>query len=315
LDGGGSLAKLLVEHRSIRRQHHVSPLSIPMILGWARCHFQRTGKFPTLRSGPLADAPGESWLIIDLALRQGQRGLAGGSSLAKLFSEFLGVSNRANRPPLSVKKILAWADAYFGRHKRWPTRNSGHVEGVPGETWRQIDKAFHRGTRKLPRDGSLAQCLAKHRGFRNKMKLPRLSIKQILAWAASHFRRTGAWPNLKSGPIAEAPSETWDGINWSLTKGRRGLRGRMTLCRLICKHRGISPRPQTPLTERLIVRWARAYYGRMGKWPNSASGPIAEAPGRTWSAIDQALRQGYSGLAGGSSLRKLLSRRRPPVRR
>jgi hypothetical protein len=76
----------LVEHRSIRRQHHIPQLSIPMILGWARCHFQRTGRFPTLKSGSLIDAPGETWFIVDLALRQGQRGLTGGSSLAKLLA-------------------------------------------------------------------------------------------------------------------------------------------------------------------------------------------------------------------------------------
>jgi hypothetical protein len=315
LDGGSSLGKLLVERRAVRRNHHVPKLSIPMILGWTRLHYQRTGRFPTLKSGPLIDAPGESWWIIDLALRQGQRGLNGGSSLAKLLAEFLGASNRANRPQLSVKKVLTWADAYFARHKRWPTRNSGPIDGVPGETWRQIERALSRGSRRLPREGSLAKFLAKHRGFRNKMSLPRLSTKQILSWATAHYRRTASWPNSKSGPIVEAPSETWDGVNWSLTKGRRGLTGRSSLHRLVCKHRGILPRDPKPLTERQIVHWAKAYYQRTGKWPSTSSGPIAEAPSRTWSAINQALRNGYSGLTGGSSLSKLLAHRRPPIRR
>jgi hypothetical protein len=133
-------------------------------------------------------------------------------------------------------------------------------------------------------------------------------IKQILTWATVHYRRTGVWPNSKSGRIAEAPAETWDGINWSLTKGRRGLRATTSLHWLICEHRGTPPRERQPVTKRQILRWADAYYERMGKWPSTLSGPIAETPSRTWSAINQALRNGYSGLAGSSSLSKLLAR-------
>jgi hypothetical protein len=46
---------------------------------------------------------------------------------------------------------------------------------------------------------------------------------------------------------------------------------------------------------------------RTGKWPQAGSGPVAEAPGENWSAIDYALRRGYRGLPGDSSLSWLLA--------
>jgi hypothetical protein len=58
------------------------------ILKWADHHFNRTGKWPTCESGPVADAPGETWSAVNLALWQGFRGLPGGSSLATLLDEF-----------------------------------------------------------------------------------------------------------------------------------------------------------------------------------------------------------------------------------
>jgi hypothetical protein len=39
---------------------------------------------------------------------------------------------------------------------------------------------------------------------------------KALAKYASHYRRTGVWPQAKSGPVGEAPGETWDGIDMAL---------------------------------------------------------------------------------------------------
>jgi hypothetical protein len=54
------------------------------VLGWARAHCRRTGRWPTRRSGPVADAPGETWEEVHAALLEGLRGLPGGTSLAQL---------------------------------------------------------------------------------------------------------------------------------------------------------------------------------------------------------------------------------------
>jgi hypothetical protein len=56
------------------------------------------------------------------------------------------------------------------------------------------------------------------------------------------------------------------------------------------------------------VAWAEAHRRRNGRWPSSGSGTVAGAAGETWRGLDQALRAGYRGLPGGSSLAGLLRR-------
>jgi hypothetical protein len=110
------------------------------------------------------------------------------------------------RPPLTVKQILAWADAQRERTGHWPNCKRGIVVAdAPDEKWSAIDGALRRGLRGLHRGQSLARLLAKHRGRRNRKALPKYSIRQILAWADAHKARTGQWPTKSSGPIPEAP--------------------------------------------------------------------------------------------------------------
>jgi hypothetical protein len=81
------------------------PLTVAQILAWADSHRARTGKWPQVRSGPVRDAPGETWIAIEDALRLGTRGLKGGSSLARLLAQRLGVRGGAeNRPGRASEK-------------------------------------------------------------------------------------------------------------------------------------------------------------------------------------------------------------------
>lgn len=57
-----------------------------------------------------------------------------------------------------------------------------------------------------------------------------------------------------------------------------------------------------------VLTWAEAHLQRTGKRPNGHSGPIPEAAGETWTAINTALLYGYRGLPGGSSLAEFLNR-------
>jgi hypothetical protein len=82
--GGSSLAKLLARERAVRNVHSRPGLTISKILQWAKAHRQRIGRWPTRRSGSVADAPGEKWELINQALYKGLRGLSGGGSLARL---------------------------------------------------------------------------------------------------------------------------------------------------------------------------------------------------------------------------------------
>ena len=149
--------KLSPDRRSLSAKY-----SYPKILSWADADHKETDSWPTGDSVPITSAPGETWLAVDLALRNGLRGLPGGSSLARLLAERRDVNNATNCPKLTVKKILAWADEHHRRHGRWPTRTSGNVDGQQ-ETWAAIDKALGVGRRGLPGGSSLERVLASRR--------------------------------------------------------------------------------------------------------------------------------------------------------
>ena len=71
LPGGSSLIQLLVRERGVRSQGYAPPLTVSLILAWADAFHQRNGRWPTSKSGPLPEAPGENWGLLDSALRIG----------------------------------------------------------------------------------------------------------------------------------------------------------------------------------------------------------------------------------------------------
>jgi hypothetical protein len=306
LAGGNSLALLLAEERKVRNAWTRPNLTIPEILSWSDAEYERTGQWPHAKSGPIAEAPHETWSAVNTALDRGQRGLPGGMSLAKLLALERGVRNRTRLPRLSRKRILGWAGAFHRRNGQWPTRASGPIPEALGETWAAMDAALWQGSRGLQGGSSLSRLLADHKKKRNIQALPRLSRKKILAWADAHIARTGKWPNVNSGPVAEAPEENWKMIDNALRQGHRGLQGGSSLLQLLVKKRGLRDRLNLPpLTEEQIVGWAKRHLERTGTWPKHYSGAVADAPGETWTAINFSLRYGKRGLAGGSSLAKL----------
>jgi hypothetical protein len=311
LPGNSSLAKLLETHREVRNVNVPPRLTENQILAWAVAHNQRTGEWPQRSSGLIQDIDGENWAMIDTGLRQGLRGLPGGSSLAQLLSEKCGVRHQLEAPPLTIQMILLWADAEHIRSNTWPTQSTGPVADAPGETWTKVNDALASGGRGLPGDSSLAKLLAQERGVRNRKGLPSLTHEIILAWADADYKRTGEWPERDSGPIEDAPGETWANVNAALHAGFRGLAGGSSLARLLDEHRGVRNSQQLPaLSDAQILAWADAHYERNGNWPRVLDGPIEDAPGETWSGVQNALRAGLRGLPGSSSLAALLSQQR-----
>jgi hypothetical protein len=140
------------------------------------------------------------------------------------------------RPPLSVEQILVWADAFREATGAWPARRSGPIAGADGETWAAVDRCLARGTRGLAGGSSLARLLARHRGARGRRTAPPLTEGQILAWARAYRERTRRWPGARSGPIPEAPGETWGAVYQALYLGLRGLPGGSSLARLLGEH-------------------------------------------------------------------------------
>ncbi|MBI3467882.1 MAG: hypothetical protein HY000_33155 [Planctomycetes bacterium] len=240
LPEGLSLARLLARHRGVSRHVRRRPLTLALILRWADAHRARTGKWPTARLGAVADAPGETWHRLDRALRLGQRGLPAGMTLAQLLVVERNVRNRAGIPELSERQILAWADAFHARRRKWPVRTSGRIHEAPGETWVAIDIALRRGRRGLPGGSSLARLLAAKRRVPNKSAQPRYSLRQILAWADAYHDRMGKWPTVWSGRVGPYVKDTWHKIDKALRSGYRGLPGNQSLAMLLKERRRAS---------------------------------------------------------------------------
>src|SRR5262249_11017389 len=153
----------------------------------------------------------------------------GGPPLARPLHAWRGVRSPRDLPPLVAKQVTAWARAHRLRTGDWPHAHSGRVVGSNGENWGSINNLLRDGGRGLPGGSSLSSFLARHCGHRNPKDLPPLSEVQIWGWAQAHRRRTGAWPRGKSGAVRGAPGETWNGIDRSLTRGRRGMPGASSL--------------------------------------------------------------------------------------
>ncbi|MCO5166653.1 MAG: hypothetical protein M9894_09835 [Planctomycetes bacterium] len=142
------------EPGSVRRA-----MTVERILELAQDHHRRTGSWPTASTrDPVLEATGDSWSRIDRALITGGRGLPR-TTLAKLLRKHQGVIN-ANRPgPLDEATIWEWAVAHQRRTGRFPTRTSGPVHGVPGESWGALDGALKHRCRGLARGETLRQFL------------------------------------------------------------------------------------------------------------------------------------------------------------
>jgi hypothetical protein len=286
-------------------------LSLDQILDWADQHHARTNGWPKRSTGTIPGSLGETWYKVDKALGNGGRGLPRRSSLAQLLEARRGVRNIAHLPRLTIRKILEWADAHHDRTGAWPHKDSGPVEGQPGEDWANVDAALRGGWRGLRKGSSLPRLLDRHRKVVNTRARPPLSEALILTWADEHHRRTGSWPRRDDGAIRGSKGDTWLAVDTALSRERRGLVGKSSLAALLARSRGVpNPAQPLPLTEDLILGWVDAHRQRTGSWPRARNGPVLDAPGETWPAINKALHEGHRTLPGGSSLAELLVRRR-----
>jgi superfamily II DNA or RNA helicase len=297
--------------RTVRAITPLPPLTKDQILEWVDAHHQKTGQWPKLKSGDVLGALGEKWGNVENALRRGDRGLPGGSSLAQLLAEERGVRNPHTLPDLIVKQILQWADAHHEKTGKWPNVNSGDVLDSPGEKWMNIHSALYEGSRGLSGDSSLAQLLAEWRGVRNNMALSNLTVEQILTWVDLHRKKTGHWPTENSGEVLDAPGEVWRNIIRAIRDGRRGLPGRSSLAQLLAEERGVRNTKALPdITTDQILKWADIHHQKTGHWPTENSGDVLGASGEKWVNIQTALSQGRRGLPSGSSLAQVLAQER-----
>ena len=135
---------------------------------------------------------------------------------------------------------------FHARTGEWPTcQCPQEIPGSGGERWYAVHAALVKGHRGLPGGSSLAKELAEHRAVRNVHTLPRLRVKQILAWADAHLKATGNWPTAECSPreIPGSGGERWTAVDHALRGGARGLPGGSSLARLLAVHRGVPNRP------------------------------------------------------------------------
>jgi hypothetical protein len=315
LPGGDSVAKILLRYRGVRRARYRPRLTPGQILAWADAYRARRGGWPRATSGPIVGGAGDTWMAVERALRTGCRGLPPEGGLATLLEKWRGVRNVRHLPPYTVRQILAWADAYWRRHGRWPSLHSGAIPDAPGETWHAVEGALRAGHRGLPGGDTLSQLLVRHRrrprGDRphHPARHAPLTIEQILGWADEFYRRNGRWPATLSGPIAGTRDETWAAVDCALRVGLRTLPGGSSIALLLEQHRGWRHKHHRPrFSARRVLKWADAYRRRTGRCPTASSGPIPESPGDTWTAVESALRNGSRGCPGRDSLFALLRR-------
>ena len=153
-------AQLLAECRDCR-----GPLTVERILAWADAHHAASGRWPTAwSSGRVRGAPREAWPIIDDSLRDGRRGLPGGTTLAQLLAEHRQAPNIYTEPLLTVEQIFAWAEAHRAATGRWPSSQSGPVLHAKGENWGSIETALRDGYRSLPGGQALGRLIRGHAG-------------------------------------------------------------------------------------------------------------------------------------------------------
>ena len=147
----------------------------------------------------------------------------------------------ASRGEMTEEKILEWADTYFKQTGDWPRRTHGEIPGSDGESWSIVHDALVQGLRGFSGGSSLARLLAEHRGARNHLGLPRLSLRQILVWADVHFERYGRWPICRclEQNIEGTSGQHWFNVDQCLRKGLRGLRGGSSLARVLARYRGV----------------------------------------------------------------------------
>ena len=219
------------------------PLHVELIVQAAKIHHERTGKWPTQKSGEILEEPlkGQSWSAINIAIRTRRRGLdkAGMPNEVKGITsllDWLGFTNfkHSSTKHLSVADIVQAAKAHHERTGNWPKPNSGEIIDDPlrGHTWRAIQTAIQSRNRGLDQAGLPEEVkgittLLEWQGLTVSKDSPtkNLSVESIVKAAKVHHERTGKWPNEQSGEVLDTSfkGDTWAAVSAAIANRGRGL--------------------------------------------------------------------------------------------
>lgn len=315
LPGGSSLPKLLKDRFGERNISNLHSLDESFVVDRVAEYFQANGKYPRFddRSQVLNGHPGDTWKRYDSALRNGRRGLPGGSSVADLLERHFGVCNPMNMPELDERFIVDRLIQHKSEFGSLPIAKSNTqvLGGYPCDTWKGYNSALVLGCRGLPGGSSLSKLMQTQFGVRNHMNLPRLTEEYISDRISDHHELLGKYPSARCRKqvVGGYEGDTWSGYNASLAQGLRGLPGGSSLAKLLSDRFGVRNIQDLPrLDENQIVSLAECHFNSTGNWPNRRSGyVIGGSTGDTWGGYESALHKGGRGLPGGSSLAKLLA--------
>lgn len=122
------------------------------IIAAARTRFATHGSLPTEHScDEVPGMPGESWKIINGAGREGNRGLAKGETLAKLFANLrveLNLAERGRAVALTDSLLIDALLRYHNEHHCYPSSSSkSEIAGAGGIQWATVFRASYYGRR------------------------------------------------------------------------------------------------------------------------------------------------------------------------
>ena len=311
LPGNSSLARVLAQCRGVFRASQEPTLTLEQILAWADAWHERVGDWPSNRSDRVPGPSGIRWSYVDDALRTGRCDLPGGSSLARLLAAERGCAASAARQGSARKRSSSGPISIFGAPARGRRATPARFSDI-----RKTLGATSNNASGVPDEG----CQAAHRWLTFSPSAGEGGIAVASRRSALTTSSPGPTPFM-SGPalgrsITRGPSQRClarRGAPFILrsANGCRGLEGGSSLARLLTERRGVyNPQGERVLSEQQILGWADAWRARVGRWPTRDSGVIPGAGGMTWGAVAQALREGTCGLAGGSTLGRLLTSRR-----
>lgn len=278
LPGGSSLRRFL--NSGINKDD----LSIEEVKKWVSDYIKENGIAPTSNCGSIIGTK-ETWRTVYSAFERKNRGIPHSAS----WTEIVG----RKWAQISIEKVKKWAQTYFDLNGKWPSSKSGRdgIDDDSGETWMSIISSLRSGCRGVRKKMS---CIKELMTDEVPPGRPgKLSMELIKTWADAFFAKNGYYPLTRSGPVDEAPGETWRNIEAAMRKGNRGLpKGSLTEFLRGKKY---------DLTIQQIKEWILIYEARFGKFPVvNNSVPLPEMKNDTWIILSRSLIMGNRGLPAGS---------------
>ncbi|MCO6431602.1 MAG: DEAD/DEAH box helicase family protein [Deltaproteobacteria bacterium] len=275
------------------------------IIKAAREFYRKYGSLPTQRTKEeVPGMPGESWISIYVATKEGHRGLQKGRTMTEILTPLakeLGLDNT-----LTVDLIIEAARNYYQRNNRLPhTASTEKVPEIPGSTWNAIHLAAYLGYRGFEKGGSLFSILEP---LRLELGLDRsLSDETIIAAAREFYVLHKKLPSATSKEeVPGRPGDSWKAIDAAASAGTRGLPKGRSLPQILAPLREELGYVRE-LTEHDVIEAARTFFKKHKHLPTERS--VDDVPGMkgvTWRAISEAGKLGNRGLEKGKSLAKLL---------